>query len=203
MGVLQPTRPADFVRDLAASFARSSPGNSVSVEVEDSMQTSLTYVPNHIRVVLRETLHNAMSATVREAAKRGDDPPPVRVAVNRGQFGVFVNISDQGGGVDLKDGDNASIWKWGPDTESELPPANDDDENPWPEIGTEDAASRTALLPLGFGLPLARLTARYFGGDLKLQSVAGYGTSAYIHIPELQEQGEQGVDDSMNPGVIF
>ena len=37
----------------------------------------------------------------------------------------------------------------------------------------------------GFGLPLARLYARYFGGDLHFQTMWGYGTDVYIHLRTL------------------
>merc|ERR1712228_76936 len=36
-----------------------------------------------------------------------------------------------------------------------------------------------------FGLPLARIYARYFGGDLKLLSMEGVGLDAYLYLPVL------------------
>lgn len=190
MGVLQPTNPVTTVRDLASMLATSSDGISAHVSIEDGMDASILYVPGHLRGILREILHNAMSATVRAATARGGDPPPVNVKVNRGQFGVFVTVSDQGGGIAHPD----QVWNWGPDPEYGTPLA-DDEQAGWPEVGAEEK-DRPSLLPLGFGLPLARLTARYFGGDVRLQSLLGYGTNAYVHIPELQQQGALGVDDS-------
>ncbi len=38
---------------------------------------------------------------------------------------------------------------------------------------------------LGFGLPLSRLHARYFGGDLRLVNLPGYGVDAYLSLPKL------------------
>ena len=37
----------------------------------------------------------------------------------------------------------------------------------------------------GFGLPIARLYSRYFGGDLKLYSMDGYGTDAFLYLPKV------------------
>ena len=37
----------------------------------------------------------------------------------------------------------------------------------------------------GFGLPLARIYARYFGGELTIKSMEGYGVDAYLYLPVL------------------
>jgi hypothetical protein len=66
-------------------------------------------------------------------------------------------------------------------------------------------------LPLsgsGHGLPLARLIARYFGGDLSLISMEGYGTDSYLSLyrddnhlenfPEVDEEMAAEVDVFVN-----
>ena len=50
--------------------------------------------------------------------------------------------------------------------------------------------SRTPLAGFGYGLPLSRLYARLFGGDLKLISMDGYGTDAYLHLSKLSDSSE-------------
>ena len=43
---------------------------------------------------------------------------------------------------------------------------------------------------LGVGLPLSRLFARYFGGDLEVMSIPGYGTDAYLRLNKLGDSEE-------------
>jgi len=191
MGILQPTSPGGFIRDLSASLVAPDRGGSrVPVDLEDDVDTSILYIPGHLRAILREVLQNAVAATARAAEEQGREPPPVRVKVHRGQFGVFVTVSDQGGGIARAD----RVWDWGEDHG----PPRACAEKAELEWSSSEVAALPPRLPLGFGLPLARLTARYFGGDVRLQTLVGFGTNAYVHIPELQQEGAVVVDD---PGV--
>ena len=44
----------------------------------------------------------------------------------------------------------------------------------------------THIAGLGYGLPIARLYAKYFQGNLSLSSVEGLGTWAYISIQVIE-----------------
>ncbi|CAE8619860.1 unnamed protein product [Polarella glacialis] len=202
MGVLQPTCPATFLQDLAESINSASGGPRVPVEILGATDASILYIPGHLRVILREILQNSMlaSATLAEAHGKSE-PIAVRVQINQGQFGVFVTVSDKAGGIV----NSERLWSWGQDPAllQDLEPeagapggaqklSSEDSEGEEEEL----LASRTSgvRMPLGFGLPVARLTARYFGGDVRLQTLLGYGTNVYAHIPQLQ--GNIGSDDS-------
>lgn len=46
-------------------------------------------------------------------------------------------------------------------------------------------AGRFRMAGLGFGLPMARLFARYFGGELTLVNLPHYGVDAYVTLRAL------------------
>jgi pyruvate dehydrogenase kinase 2/3/4 len=51
-------------------------------------------------------------------------------------------------------------------------------------------STNTPLAGLGYGLPLSRLFARYFGGDLQIISMEGFGTDAYLHLKNVGDSAE-------------
>jgi hypothetical protein len=88
------------------------------------------------------------------------------------------------------------IWKFGHSTETS-DDEDDDSENDSSDeedddkaefvVGKEEVAGTHIR---GFGLPLARIYARYFGGELSLKSLEGHGVDAYLHLPRLGEACE-------------
>ena len=57
-----------------------------------------------------------------------------------------------------------------------------------PRPPSPQAASSTPLAGYGYGLPLSRLYAKYFNGHLKLASVEGHGTDAFIYLKVSEKQ---------------
>lgn len=45
-----------------------------------------------------------------------------------------------------------------------------------------DFGTDTPLAGMGYGLPLSRMYARYWGGELQVISMEGYGTAAAAHV---------------------
>ena len=57
--------------------------------------------------------------------------------------------------------------------------------SPLDEMDIGEAEGPAVLAGYGYGLPISRLYARYFGGDLQIISMEGYGTDAYLHLNRL------------------
>jgi pyruvate dehydrogenase kinase 2/3/4 len=57
---------------------------------------------------------------------------------------------------------------------------NNDDKD-----SVRDFDVQSPLAGLGYGLPIARNYARYFGGELTIMSMEGYGTDSFIYLPRL------------------
>lgn len=48
-----------------------------------------------------------------------------------------------------------------------------------------DHSIDSPLAGLGYGLPISRSYARYFGGDLSIMSMEGYGTDCFVYLTRL------------------
>ncbi|XP_053562396.1 pyruvate dehydrogenase kinase, isozyme 3 [Bombina bombina] len=125
----------------------------------------VVYVPSHLFHMLFELFKNSMRATVELHESRMESLPPVKALVTLGKEDLSIKISDQGGGVPLRKIERLFNYMYSTAPRPSLEP------------------SRAApLAGFGYGLPISRLYARYFQGDLKLYSMEGVGTDAVIYL---------------------
>ncbi|XP_066487408.1 pyruvate dehydrogenase kinase, isozyme 2 isoform X1 [Tiliqua scincoides] len=126
----------------------------------------MVYVPSHLYHMLFELFKNAMRATV-ESHENSPTLPPINVMVSLGQEDLSIRMSDRGGGVPLRKIERLFSYMYST--------------APKPELGT----GGTPLAGFGYGLPISRLYAKYFQGDLQLFSMEGFGTDAVIYLKAL------------------
>jgi len=107
--------------------------------------------------------------------------PPVRIVVVKGAEDVTIKIADKGVGVARSVIDR--MWTFAHTTLSDELQSKENDT----EFETDEFTGGNIR---GFGLPLARIYARYFGGELTLKSMEGYGVDAYLYLPVLGEACE-------------
>mmetsp|Transcript_19345 Transcript_19345/g.41789 ORF Transcript_19345/g.41789 Transcript_19345/m.41789 type:complete len:290 (-) Transcript_19345:21-890(-) len=153
----------------------------LSVEqVTNRDSVRFTYVPGHLKYMLTEVLKNSFKATVEFNRKKDEELPPVLVTIVEGETDVSIKISDRGGGIERAKA--PLCWSYLHST-AEDPRVQED-------LLHDGVAQSHVLAGYGVGLPLSRLYARYFGGDLDLKSMHGYGTDAFFHLPRLGENCE-------------
>ncbi|KAG1940339.1 pyruvate dehydrogenase kinase, isozyme 3b isoform X1 [Pimephales promelas] len=132
----------------------------------------VVYVPSHLFHMLFELFKNSMRATVELYENNGEGLSPVKAMVTLGKEDLSIKISDKGGGVPLRKIDRLFNYMYST--------------APTPRLDSSQAA--VPLAGFGYGLPISRLYARYFQGDLNLYSIEGFGTDAVIHLKALSSE---------------
>uniref|UniRef100_A0A8C5CJ13 Protein-serine/threonine kinase n=1 Tax=Gadus morhua TaxID=8049 RepID=A0A8C5CJ13_GADMO len=129
----------------------------------------MEYVPSHLYHMLFELFKNAMRATI-EHNEGKTSLPPINVMVSLGGEDMSIKVCDRGGGVPFRKIDKLFSYMYST--------------APSPQL---DDHARTPLAGFGYGLPISRLYAKYFQGDLQLYSMEGHGTDAVIYLKALSE----------------
>ncbi|XP_071388014.1 pyruvate dehydrogenase (acetyl-transferring) kinase isozyme 1, mitochondrial isoform X3 [Centroberyx affinis] len=131
---------------------------------------TVVYVPSHLYHMVFELFKNAMRATM-ELYGDSIDYPPIHAQIALGTEDLTVKVSDRGGGVPLRKIDRLFTYTYST--------------APRPSM---EASRAAPLAGYGYGLPISRLYAKYFQGDLKLYSLEGHGTDAVIYIRALSTE---------------
>lgn len=133
--------------------------------------------------------------------------PPIHVRLCGGEDSVSVRVSDEGGGIPVEQVDKVWEFGWTTIDQKQRNESSGSENNGghmaeglgsdnqlrssgsgW--VGTElggpaGQVGRFRMAGLGFGLPLSRLYARYFGGDLQLVTIPGYGVDVFLSLKRL------------------
>lgn len=167
---------SDVVRDayenarfLCDQYYLTSPALEIQQysSTDESLPIRTVYVPSHLYYMLFELFKNSMRAVVEHHGHNPDTDtlPPLKVAICRGKEDICVKISDQGGGIPRSQSDQLFKYMY-----STAPQPSKSDMHTVPLAG------------YGYGLPISRLYARYFHGDIVLLSCEGFGTDAIIYL---------------------
>jgi len=125
------------------------------------------YVPGHLSHMLFETLKNSLRAVVETHGQDKEEFPVTKVVVAEGKEDITIKISDEGGGIPRSA--IPLVWTYMYTTVDTTPSLD-------PDFDKSDF--KAPMAGFGYGLPISRLYARYFGGDLKLISMEGYEKTA-------------------------
>ncbi|OLY85395.1 [Pyruvate dehydrogenase (acetyl-transferring)] kinase, mitochondrial [Smittium mucronatum] len=197
------------IRDLSKSYVQKiSPLNIVHNAVNDARRIaakhygieppevtvvspnpniSTVYIPELLYCIVFELLKNSLRATI-EFNQSGNQPisrkfPPLKIIVAEGVEDLTFKVSDEGGGMPASK--VAELWSYTHqqsmpyDHASITSPSETADPFKEPDFGS---STDYPMFGFGVGLPTARLIARYFGGDLDVVSMEGYGSDFYLHL---------------------
>ncbi|PMD36405.1 alpha-ketoacid dehydrogenase kinase [Hyaloscypha variabilis F] len=178
--------------------------------IDGEPATTFAFVPVHLEYIITELLKNAFRATVEsgrshepvvitiaaepESASDLDrglpraeptDNPPIKPFEDSAP-GVTIRIRDRGGGISPEVLPNIWSYSFTTFSEDELP-------GQAPGSGSMDALNAisgaggegSSIAGLGYGLPLGRAYAEYFGGGIAVQSLYGWGCDVYLRLKGL------------------
>jgi len=168
-----PAAIADEVAAQAAALARLHYGDAPKIIIEGDVMATFLYIPAHLQHILFELLKNAVRATVET---HGRKLPAIRITIIAGGEDISIRIADEGGGIPRTVLHKVFdyLFTTAPEKEGRDLPEQDVD----------------PIAGLGHGLSVSRIYARYFGGDLHLESLHGYGTEAFLYLPNSAEARE-------------
>jgi len=202
---------AAFVGELCEATLGSRP----ELVVEGVKDATFPYVSVHLEYILTEILKNAFRATVEHhRAQKSTGPlPPITITISPSPCFLSLRIRDEGGGVPRANMERIFSYAFTTAGRSAKGDSNDsDDGGPYAaqHIGGSAALGsgldsmesgdgglfgeitgkvlQTGLgtiAGLGYGLPMARRYASYFGGSLELVSLYGHGADVFIKLRSL------------------
>jgi len=180
--ICQNTSPYEIVKraiDDASFMCTRKYGDAPEVIITGQLNLSFPYVPTHLHYIMLELLKNSMRATI-DWHGVDSDYPPIKVIIADGAENedVVIKVSDEGGGIPRSN--MKKIWSY---LFTTADPAIQEGVVAFNE--NVDHSIDSPLAGLGYGLPISRSYARYFGGDLSIMSMEGYGTDAFVYLTRL------------------
>lgn len=157
-------RPADLVHSCATfvgDICELKYGVRPTVVITGDPETTFAYIPVHLEYILTEILKNSFRATVESGSVK-----PVEVTIAKSDGGVSLRVRDCGGGIAQED--LGKVWGYSFTTFDEdrlRGKVGDEEEDVLGRFNDSVAsAGDSSLAGLGYGLPLSRAYAEYFGG---------------------------------------
>ncbi|KAJ3042746.1 hypothetical protein HK097_001915, partial [Rhizophlyctis rosea] len=172
---LSPASLITSVASYAQELCEVNYGSAPDFTLTGNIDAHVAYIGVHLEYIFMELLKNAMRATVEFSQVSGRmDHPGIEVTVSKGQDDVVIRIRDQGGGISKQDMPRIWDYSW-----STVPKYESSDGI----FATQVRMSMQAgvggpMAGLGFGLPMSRIYAGYFGGSLEIHSVHGHGVGS-------------------------
>ncbi|KAF3543807.1 hypothetical protein DY000_02003726 [Brassica cretica] len=176
---MSPMEVARNASEDARSICFREYGSAPEINIYGDPSFTFPYVPTHLHLMVYELVKNSLRAVQERFVDSDRVAPPIRIIVADGIEDVTIKVSDEGGGIPRSGLPKIFTYLY---STARNPLEEDVD------LGTADVP--VTMAGYGYGLPISRLYARYFGGDLQIISMEGYGTDAYLHLSRLGDSQE-------------
>lgn len=200
---LQPAHIIESCASFVGDICELRYGVRPQLKIDGDPGVRFPYIPVHLEYIVTELLKNAFRATVEAGSTV---PVVVTIAAAPESAGITIRIRDQGGGIAPED--LGQIWSYSFSTfdqEKSMAGSSSSGGTGTRDPAGEDALGRfnevvgsvegSSIAGLGYGLPLSRAYAEYFGGSLHVQSAFGWGTDVYLKLKGV------GIGDFGGPGM--
>ncbi|UKZ85511.1 uncharacterized protein TrAFT101_001366 [Trichoderma asperellum] len=215
---LKPSLTIDSCAGFVADICELRYGVRPKLIIDGEPETTFAFLPMHLEYIVTELLKNAFRASIESKTtepvvvtiapepplkqQEGDLPDIKPPSEELGPFkydaikplddnapGVTIRIRDRGGGIPPDVLPN--IWSYSFTTFSEdqdIPGSSGNDG--LSAIATASTGG-SSIAGLGYGLPLSRAYAEYFGGGIAVQSLYGWGTDVYLRLKGVGKVGQK------------
>ncbi|KAL8141446.1 hypothetical protein V2J09_014478 [Rumex salicifolius] len=164
---MSPVEVARNASDDARCLCMRQYGCAPDIHIYGDPNFKFPYVPSHLHLMVFELVKNSLRAVQESYMDSDKIAPPVRIIVADGLEDVTIKVSDEGGGIPRSGLPRIFTYLYSTA------------ENPL-EVNTElGMGEMVTMAGYGFGIPISRLYARYFGGDLQIISMEGYVLQAH------------------------
>lgn len=167
------------------------PGAAPHVVVEGHTDATFMCIPAHFSYIIHELLKNSMSHVINRFSHRLEEPsghdnggpvfPPIKVTICSSHHDIVVRVSDQSGGISP----DALPYIWSFTHPAKAKRLDNFHSVQRMEARIDEGDAVSPLMSFGFGLPMSRVYARYWGGTVNVHSLPGYGVDAYVQLPRL------------------
>jgi len=152
-------------------------------DIETQKTVTASVVPSHLHHILFEIFKNSMRATCENAERKNMMKLPyIKCKIYKTEDDITIKISDLGGGIKRESREKVFNYMYSTAPKVAMP------------VGGSYGGLAMSNIPmhgLGYGLPLSRLYARYFRGDISISSVDGYGTDVYVYLQRLSHMAQE------------
>lgn len=142
-------------------------GVKPEIHVDAGEDVTIPFVPDHMQYIFQELLKNSFRAHAEGNAAH----EPILATISKTAQGVMIRLRDIGGGI--KPENESKVFEFSFTTF---------EENEGDGFATLNTQFSSSIAGMGYGLPLSRAYAAFFGGELKLQSYFGLGTDVYVSL---------------------